>query len=479
VGARFAAYHWQVLHVDDGNDVDAVDRALQAAKADTTQPSLIVVRTEIGFGAPHKEGTFHAHGSPLGAEEVRAAKENLGWPLEPAFWVPPEVEAHFRTAVGRGAGWETEWTAKVAAYAREHAADAAELRRRWESTLRTGWDAEVPTFPADAKGLATRKASETVLQKLAVNVPELFGGSADLNPSTLTWLKGFGDFEAANSPPPDPQGAVGGGWGHAGRNVHFGIREHAMGTAVNGMALHGGVAPYGATFLVFSDYMRPPIRLSALMGLRSIWVYTHDSIGVGEDGPTHQPIEQVASLRAIPNLLVIRPGDANETAWAWRVAVEQRSRPTLLALTRQNVPTLDRGTFASAENLRRGAYVLNPGTTRFDAILMASGSELGLIVAAEALLRQRGRAVRLVSFPCWELFDEQPADYRDAVLPPAVTARVAVEAGASLGWSRFTGLGGAVIALDRFGASAPGEVVYKELGFTPDAVAERVQSLLA
>ncbi|HWP66569.1 MAG TPA: transketolase [Candidatus Limnocylindria bacterium] len=479
VAARFGAYRWQVLKVDDGNDVDAVDRALAAAKSETSRPSLLIVHTEIGFGAPHKQGTFAAHGSPLGAEEVRAAKQRLGWPLEPAFWVPPEVEAHFRTALGRGAELQATWTARWRAYARAHAADAAELERRWAGTLRPGWDAELPTFPPDARGLATRKASEAVLQKLASGVPELMGGSADLNPSTLTWLKGAGDFAASGSAPPDPQGAVGGGWGHAGRNVHFGIREHAMGAAVNGMALHGGIAPYGSTFLVFSDYMRPAIRLSALMGLRSIWVFTHDSIAVGEDGPTHQPIEHVASLRAVPNLLVIRPADANETVWAWRVAIEQQRRPTALVLTRQNVPTLDRTTLASPETLRRGGYVLNPQVTRFAAILMATGSEVHLIVEAEELLRQRGHTVRLVSLPCWELFDEQPADYRDAVLPPDVPVRVAVEAGASLGWSRFTGPRGATITLDRFGASAPGERVYRELGFTPEAVAERVASMLA
>jgi transketolase len=410
---------------------------------------------------------------------VRAAKAHLGWPPEPSFWIPPEVEGHFRAAVGRGAIWETDWTERFAAYSRAHPKDAAELSRRLAGPLPPGWDADLPSFPADSKGLATRKASEAVLQRLAAGVPELIGGSADLNPSTLTWIKEAGDFEAPAVRPTDTQGAVGGSWGYAGRNIHFGVREHAMGAIVNGIALHGGFAPYGSTFLVFSDYMRPAIRLSALMGLRSVWVYTHDSIAVGEDGPTHQPIEHVASLRAIPNLLVIRPADANETLWAWRVALEQRRRPTALVLTRQNVPTLDRGALAPADDLRRGGYVLNPEVTRFSAILMATGSEVALIVAAEALLRARGLPIRLVSLPCWELFDEQPADYRDAVLPPESTVRLAVEAGVALGWSRFVGSRGATITLDRFGASAPGERVYRELGFTAEAVAERVRALLA
>jgi len=479
VAARFAAYRWHVERVNDGNDVGAVDHALAVAKRETTRPSLVIVHTQIGFGAPHKQGSIAAHGAPLGRDEVRAAKVHLGWPPEPAFWIPPEVEGHFRAAIGRGAIWEADWTERFAAYSRAHPEDAAELSRRLAGTLPPGWDADLPAFPADAKGLATRKASETVLQRFAAAVPELFGGSADLNPSTLTWIKGTGDFEAPDVQPPDTQGAVGGTWGYGGRNIHFGVREHSMGAIVNGMALHGGVVPYGSTFLVFSDYMRPAIRLSALMGLHAIWVYTHDSIGVGEDGPTHQPIEHVASLRAIPDLLVIRPADANETLWAWHVALEQRRRPTALVLTRQNVPTLDRGTLAAAENLRRGGYVLNPHVTRFAAILMATGSEVALIVAAEALLRARGLPVRLVSLPCWELFDEQPEDYRAAVLPPDAPVRLAVEAGVGLGWSRFVGPRGSTITLDRFGASAPGERVYSELGFTPEAVAERVLGLLA
>jgi transketolase len=479
VAARFRAYGWGVSAVPDGNDVAAVDRAIAAAKADEARPSLIVVHTRIGFGAPTKEGSFAAHGAPLGADELRAAKERLGWPAEPSLWVPPDVEGHLRAAVGRGSILEADWNARLDAYRSACPDDAAELERRFTGTLGAGWDAELPQFPADAKGMPTRKAGEAVLQRLAAGVPELVGGSADLNPSTLTWVKGGGDLEPPDFQPADRQGAVGGVWGYAGRNVHFGVREHAMGAIVNGMALHGGILPYGSTFLVFSDYMRPAIRLSALMGIGSVWIYTHDSVAVGEDGPTHQPVEHVMSLRAVPDLLVIRPADANETAWAWRTAVAERRRPTALILTRQNVPTLDRTALAPAEGLRRGAYVLNPRVEPFTGILMATGSEVALIVAAEALLRARGVAVRLVSMPCWELFEEQPAAYREAVLPSAITARVAVEAGVSLGWSRYTGARGATIGVDRFGASAPGERVYRELGFTPEAVAERLLAVLA
>jgi transketolase len=478
VGARFAAYGWGVWSVDDGNELGAIDRAVIAAKADDARPSLIVVRTRIGYGAPTKEGSFAAHGSPLGADEVRAAKQRLGWPEEPAFWIPPEVEAHCRAAVGRGTIWESDWNERSKAYAHTHPAEGADLARRLAGTLPPGWDADVTEFPADPKGLATRKASETVLQQLAARVPALLGGSADLNPSTLTWIKGAGDFAPPDGAPADRQGAVGGPWSYAGRNVHFGVREHGMGAIVNGMALHGGVIPYGSTFLVFSDYMRPAIRLSALTGLGCVWVYTHDSIAVGEDGPTHQPIEHVASLRAIPNLRVIRPADANEVAWAWRMAIESRDRPTALILSRQNVPTLDRRALAPADGLRRGGYVLNPAVARFDGILIATGSEVGIIVAAEQLLAARGVAVRLVSLPCWDLFEEQPERYRDEVLPPAVTARVAVEAGTSFGWARFTGARGATVTIDRFGASAPGDRVCRELGFTPEAVVDRLLAVL-
>ena len=478
VGARFASYGWHVQHVHDGNDVAAVDAALAAARTTDTQPSIILVRTVIGYGAPHKQNTFEAHGSPLGADELRAAKEALGWPAEPAFWIPPEVEAHFRTAVARGQEAERAWQARLAAYRTAHPDLAGELERRLRNELPAGWDRDLATFSADDTGLATRKASEQVMQRLAAVLPELIGGSADLDPSTYTWLKSQGDFQAPGASPDGVQGAVGGPWGPSGRNLHFGVREHAMGSVVNGLALHGGFIAYGSTFLVFSDYMRPPIRLSALSRLGTVWVYTHDSIGVGEDGPTHQPVEHYAALRAIPDLLFIRPGDANETAWAWQVAIAQRHRPTVLALTRQNVPTLDRTRLAPADGLRQGAYVLNPDVEQPDLLLLASGSELHLVVAAAALLSSRGIRARVVSMPSWELFDEQTPAYRDAVLPPDVGARLAVETGVSLGWHRWVGPRGDLITLDRFGASAPAPRVLAELGFTAAHVADRAVRLL-
>ena len=479
VAARYAAYGWHTQAVADGNDLDAVDKALRAAREVRDRPSLISVRTVIGFGSPHKQGTFHVHGSPLGPDEVKAAKQNLGWPLEPAFLIPDAARAHFRAAVARGAQAEDDWRRRLAAYRAAFPELGAELERRLAGTLPAGWDAAVPTFPADAKGVATRKASESVMQALAAKLPELMGGSADLDPSTFTWLKEQGDFEAAGRSPEGAQGAVGGPWSFAGRNVHFGVREHGMGAAVNGMAYHGGFIPYGSTFLMFSDYMRPAVRLSALSHLGSVWVYTHDSVALGEDGPTHQPVEHYLALRAIPELLFIRPGDANETAWAWKVAIQNRERPTALALTRQNVPTLDRSRYASAEGLTKGAYVLNPAVVRPDLILIATGSELQLIVAAEPALAARGVAVRLVSMPCWQLFEEQSAAYRESVLPAAVTARLAVEAGVSLGWERWVGSAGAVVGLDRYGASAPGEVLMKEFGFTAERVVAAADALLA
>jgi transketolase len=341
------------------------------------------------------------------------------------------------------------------------------------------WDGGLPSFPADAKGVATRKAGETVLQVLAGRLPEIFGGSADLNPSTLTWIKGAGDFEAPATSHEGAQGLVGGPWGYDGRNVHFGVREHAMASAVNGLALHGGFIPYGSTFLVFSDYMRPAIRLSALTELGTLWVFTHDGIGVGEDGPTHQPVEHYAALRAIPGALFIRPCDGNETVEAWRVAVANRHRPTCLALTRQNVPTLDRARFAPASGLARGAYVLNPEVAEPNILLLATGSEVQYIVAAAEVLAARGIRARLVSMPCWRLFEEQPTDYQDAVLPPTVSSRVAVETGISLGWHRWVGPRGRILSIDRFGASAPGPEVTRQLGFTTDHVVAAALEVLA
>jgi transketolase len=480
VAARYRAYGWHVGSVKDGNDLDEIDRAIASARGVRDRPSLIIVDTIIGYGAPDKQGTFGVHGSPLGKEETIRTKQHLGWPTAPTFHIPAEARDHFLSARERGQKLEESYWRKFADYEKEHPQLGRELRRRFAGELPDKWDAKLPDFPADETGLATRKASEKVLQEVARTVPELMGGSGDLDPSTFTWLKEDGDFEAPTRPQNDVQGRVGGGWGYGGRNVHFGVREHAMGAAVNGLAYHGGFIPFGATFLVFSDYMRPTLRLSALAELDCIWVFSHDSMALGEDGPSHQPVEQLAALRAIPRVVVIRPADANETRWAWQVAIEERHRPVVLALTRQAVPTLDRTRFASAELLRRGGYVLNPqdATDEPDLILIASGSEVGLIVAAEALLTQAGVRARLVSLPSWRLFEEQDPGYRESVLPSSVTARLAVEAATSFGWERYTGAEGATLTVDRFGASAAGERVLSEFGFTPEHVVERALSLL-
>jgi transketolase len=462
-GKRFEAYGWQVLRVEDGLDVEAIDAAIRLAKQDP-RPSLIMVRSIIGYGLPTRAGTEKAHGEPPGDAELDGAREKLGWPKEPRFYVPEEALAFFRRAAPNGTALEQQWQARLSSYAAAYPTLAAELERRLDGRLPAGWDEDLPVFPADPKGVATRNASGKVLNVLAARVPELVGGSADLAPSTKTWLDAYPDFQ-----PGCPEG----------RNLHFGVREHGMGAVVNGMAYHGGLIPYGSTFLVFADYMRPPIRLSALSRLGAIWVFTHDSIGVGEDGPTHQPVEHLASLRAIPNLVVIRPGDANEVREAWKVAIESRGGPVALALTRQNVPVLDRAVYAPAEGLRRGAYVLaDLGQGRPQVILMASGSEVPLIVEAGARLAESGIPVRLVSFPSWELFEAQDAAYRNAVLLPDVTARVAVEAGVTLGWQRWTGTGGRVLGLDRYGASAPEKTIYENLGLTSARIEAAARELL-
>jgi transketolase len=429
VAGRYQSYGWHVQRVEDGNDIVAISRALQAAREASDQPSLIVVNTVLGFGAPDKAGSFAAHGNPLGKDEVNKTKANLGWPEQPPFFVPDEVRRHVRSAVERGATAEAGWNRRFADYRNQFPALADEIDRRFGRQLPLGWDANLPVFEADAKGMATRKASEAVLQALAHTVPELVGGSGDLDPSTYTWLKQDGDFESPLRPADGVQGTVGGGWGYGGRNIHFGVREHAMGAAVNGLVYHGGFIPFGATFLVFSDYMRPAIRLSAIARLESKWVFTHDSIAVGEDGPTHEAVEQLLALRAIPGMVLLRPGDANETRCAWQMALERREGPTTLVLTRQHVPTLDRRLYAPAEGLRRGAYVLNPEQARPELILIGTGSEVTLVVGAERMLRDRGLRVRVVSMPSWELFANESAGYQESVLPAAVTARLSVEAG--------------------------------------------------
>ena len=420
--ARFAAYGWHVDRVPDGNDVDAVEQAVKTAQMETDRPSLIAVRTHIGYGSPNKQDTPGAHGEPLGVEELLRTKENLGWPAEPAFYIPDEALDHFRKAVNQGKTDEKAWMDVMASYGAAYPELAPLWRRCMEGAPTDGWDGEIPLFPADAKGMATRVASGKVLNGIAKKVPGLFGGSADLAPSNKTLIDGETDFQP---------GAYGG------RNIRFGVREHAMGSLMNGMALHGGLLPYGGTFLVFSDYMRPAIRLAALMGLHVIYVFTHDSIGLGEDGPTHQPVEHLAALRGIPNLTVIRPCDANETAAAWRAAVENAGGPVALALSRQGLPTLDRDAMAPADNLRHGAYILKEAEGGFpELILTGTGSEIPIALKAAQKLQEKGIRVRVVSMPSWELFELQPASYRSEVFPPGVTARVAVEAGIPQGWER-------------------------------------------
>jgi transketolase len=458
VARRFAAYGWHVQAVD-GHDRDAIDVAIARAQAERSQPSLIMCRTHIGYGSPNKQDTAEAHGAPLGEEEVRRTKEALGWPADAHFLVPEGALAHFRTALERGTRTQSDWEAAFGRYAAEYPELAAEWQRRLAGELPEGWRAALPEFAPDSAAVATRVAGGKVLEAVAPVLPELVGGSADLHPSTKTFLTAYDSIRAGI---------------YGGRNLHFGVREHAMGGILNGLALHGGLVPYGSTFLVFSDYMRPSIRLAALMRLPVIYVFTHDSIFVGEDGPTHQPVEQAASLRAIPHLAVIRPADARETAGAWEVALTRKKGPTALLLSRQKVPVLAE-TDPSA--VARGAYVLADAEDT-QLILIASGSEVAVAMEARALLADQGIATRVVSMPSWELFEAQPQGYRDEVLPPRVTARLAVEAGVALGWDRYVGSSGATCTLSRFGASAPYKVLAEEFGFTPQAVAEQAQGLL-
>ncbi len=460
VGRRFEAYGWHVQHVDDGNDLDAIHLALEAARREETRPSLIVLRTHIGDPAPTKRDTAEAHGAPLGADEVKRTKEILDWPQE-AFVVPDDALAHWREALPRGKQMEAEWQALFDRYAIEHPDDAAEYTRVLAGNLPDGWDASLPVFtPKDGK-LATRQASQKVLHALADAVPELAGGSADLVESTGLNVDNLGVFGPVEN----------------GRLFHFGIREHGMAASLNGMAAHGGIRPFGSTFLIFSDYMKPSVRLAALMGVPVIFIGTHDSIGLGEDGPTHQPIEQLAMLRAIPHLTVIRPADANETREAWYSALSRTTGPTIMALTRQKLPILDRSVLAPADGARRGAYVLQDTDGKPDAILIGSGSEVHLALQAAELLGKDGIKTRVVSMPSWELFAEQDQAYRDSVLPPDVRKRVSIEAAATQGWERWTTDSGIAIGIDHFGASAPGEKVMEEFGFTAAHAADAVRRL--
>ncbi len=476
---RFDAYGWHTQVIDDGNNLGAIFLAIEAARLETDRPSLILIRTHIGYGSPHKQDTFEAHGSPLGEEEAKLTKQYFGWPEKKAFYVPKEAEKHFRKAVQRGRQMEKKWQAKLAAYSKKYSELAKELQKLIKGELTSGWQENIPQFEADEKGMATRDASGKIMQSFNPNIPGFIGGSADLNSSTKTALINFGNFENPETALGDLQGSLDGGWNYAGRNIFYGVREHAMGAISNGLATFNGIIPFASTFLIFSDYMRPSIRLAALMKLQVIYVFTHDSIAVGEDGPTHQPIEQLASLRAIPQLVVIRPADANETAEAWKIAIEMRHNPVALLLTRQKVPTLDRTQFSSAKGLRRGAYILaDPPKKKPAIILIASGSEVSLIVAAKQKLEALKIPVRIVSMPSWELFLAQPKKYRDTIFPPSITARLAVEAGISQGWERFVGERGKIISIEHFGASAPGSTVMRKNGFTVENVCKYAKSIL-
>jgi transketolase len=463
VPKRFQAYGWHTTTVADGNDLEAIDAAIREAQSISTQPSLISVKTTIGFGMP-SAGTRKAHSDAPGEEAVRETKRHLGWPEDRQFFIPDEALEHFRQSVTRGEKLESEWNELVIDYQLKH----ADLSQLWRTTmsgeLPEGWEEHLPTF-ADAKAMATRAASGEVINSLAPHLPMLIGGSADLGPSNNTDIKGGGDFEAGT---------------YEGRTIHFGVREHAMGSTLTGMSLNGGLIPYGGTFMTFSDYMRPAIRLAALSEVQVVYVFTHDSVGLGEDGPTHQPVEHLAALRSIPHLYVIRPADSHEVREAWRTAILRRKAPTALALTRQKVALIDRTKFSSAEGARNGAYVLAEAENAAapQLILIATGSEVSLALEAREKLQSEGISTRLVSMPCWELFEEQAESYRDEVLPRTVSAKLAIEAGVRQGWDRYVGPAGDVICLDRFGASAPGDVALRNLGFNLDNVVKRARALV-
>jgi transketolase len=463
VAKRFDAYGWQVIGPIDGFDLDAVDNAIREAQADTDRPSLIMAKTVIGYGSP-KAGTGAVHGEPLGEEAVKLTKQQLQWPYEEPFTLPDDALAHFRQAVDRGREQQQEWKGLLGVYREAHPAEAKQLDADLSGDLPSGWDSVLSgLFEGAEKPVSTRDAGNAVMNAIATTVHGLTGGSADLAPSNKTLLNTHGNFGFDDM---------------VDHNMHFGVREHAMGSIANGMAVHGGPIPYTATFLIFSDYMRPPMRLAALMGLRVVFIFTHDSIGVGEDGPTHQPIEQLAGLRAVPNLVVIRPADATETAEAWKAALERRDGPTVLALSRQNLPVLDRNTLASANGVHHGGYVVWEVSPQPEVILIGTGSELHLAMDAGKLLQESGIAARVVSLPSWELFDAQPAEYRNKVLPPEITARVSVEAGVAMGWERYIGTQGAAVGLSGFGASGKGPDVYKHFGLTADHVAEEAKRVL-
>ena len=460
---RFKAYGWQVIQVDDGNDVEKIDQAIIQAKNDE-RPSLIICRTKIGYGLPTMENTAEAHGKPPGEKELATAKENAGWPVEPKFFVPEDVLTLFRSAIDQGKNAEQTWKSVLESYKTQNPQKTEEFLRRMNGELPSNWDADLPVFDADSKGMGSRVASGKVINALAQRIPEMIGGSADLTPSNNTWINGEEDFQHGQE---------------SGRNIHFGVREHAMGSILNGLALHGGFIPYGASFLVFTDYVRPAIRLSALSHIPVKWVFTHDSIGVGEDGPTHQPIEHLASLRAMPGLVDMRPADANEVRESWKVAISTQDKPVILILSRQNLPTLDRQKYLPAEGVTRGAYVLKDfGDKQPEVILIASGSEVSLIIKAAEKLWENGINSRVVSMPSWYLFDHQNQAYKDSVLLPEVRNRIAVEAGSSMGWEKWVGGKGRVIGLDRFGESGKFEDIYPHLGFSVENIIQHVNEMV-
>ncbi len=477
VGKRFEAYGWHTHHVERGNDTEEIERAIKGARAEAHKPSLILVHTHIGYGSPKKQDTFEAHGNPLGDEELQAAKKALGWGSMDKFYLPDDAVKFFRQIGSKGAKEQQDWQSKMDAYKKAFPQEAATLNQIMSGKLPENWTADLPKWKPEDKPIATRAAGGQVLNALAKHLPNLMGGSADLNPSTNTALKGEGDFQPPESEGPATQGAVGGVWGYAGRNIAFGVREHAMGAAVNGMAAHGGLLPFSATFLVFSDYMKPSIRLGALSNLKAYYVFTHDSVAVGEDGPTHEPVEQIAGLRAIPNLNVMRPADATETADCWAAAIEHNG-PTLFALSRQNLPHLSRANVRG--DVSKGAYILSEaGGGQPEVILIGTGSEVALCMKAqEKLLKDYGVKARVVSMPSWFLFSRQDESYRESVLPKGLKKRITVEAASTYGWERWAGDEGTMIGIDHFGASAPGDQVMKHFGFTAEHVTSAALALL-
>ena len=461
---RFEAYGWQTLNIDDVNDLNQIDKAVEEAQKETHKPTLIITKTHIGFGSPNKQDTSSAHGSPLGEEEVKLTKKNLGWDENKYFYVPDEVSDHFNKMKSSFSNYENEWIKLFETYKNKYPEDAERFLKVFNDDFGDEWKNALPAFSNYSEKIATRGASGKVINAIAKYLPTLIGGSADLEPSNNTYIKESVNFSSEN---------------RSGRNFHFGIREHGMGGILNGMALYGGVIPYGGTFLIFSDYMRPSIRLASLSGVKVIYVFTHDSVGLGEDGPTHQPIEHLASLRAIPKVILIRPADANETVEAWKAAITHKGSPVALALTRQKIPVFDRIKMASAENLSKGAYTLLENSADPDVIIMASGSEVSLAVDAFNLLQSEGVKLRVVSFPSWELFEAQSGAYKESVLPKSVKARISIEAGVSQGWGKYLGEYGEAISIEKFGASAPYETIFKEYGFTVDAVVKKVKTVLA